>query len=76
MVIMYTTQFINKKFHTLHTQYGYDTSPKINNNPVKCQDVTAATRRNNVLLLDCDTTQSHSLPTFFRTCCCLPFQGR
>jgi hypothetical protein len=34
MVIMYAVQFRNKKFHTLYTQYGYDTSPKINDNPV------------------------------------------
>jgi len=75
IVITYATHFRNKKFHALHTQYVYDKSPKLNNSPVKRQTLTAATRRNNVLLLDCYTTQSHSLSTFFRTCCCLNFQG-
>jgi len=55
--------------------YGYDTRPKLNDNPVKCHDVTAATTTNNVLLLDCYTTLSHSLSTFFRTRCCLHVQG-
>jgi len=54
----------------------YDKSPKLNDNPVKWQAATAATRRNNVLLLDCYTTQSHSLPTFFRTSFCFHFQCR
>jgi len=60
MVIMYATHFRNKKFHTLHTHYGHDTSPKLNDNPMKCQAATVATRMNNVLLLNCYTTQSRS----------------